>query len=219
MHKNTIAQESRNSLLPRSTAMKLSSVKKYDCTQSNMHLAKQPHDNDLSESRSADTDDIVVIIGNEQLSQATGNQQQPTTSGARETEEMRQHPSAQRLRNDDDNDDEESNDNVIIRFEIRFRKIEYCVSRCITVFGGETNAAADNLDRLGQIPHETVAVPDRMPSRLGLHLLPPTRHLNRPILPLRDDIERHLIDSTRRHSIRWHVHFHTFTCIYILRPI
>lgn len=43
---------------------------------------------------------------------------------------------------------------------------------------GKTCTAESDLGRLGQLPHEAAAIPDRVSSHLGLRLLPSTRHLN-----------------------------------------
>lgn len=77
---------------------------------------------------------------------------------------------------------------------------------CISVFGGETNATAGDRRRLGQVPYKIVAIPDRVPFRLGLCLLPSARiHLNRPPppFPLRNDNTDDTTQLIRRDDIQY----------------
>lgn len=189
-----------------------------------------------------------------------------TTSSAntrnRQTDPMRQHPSAWRLRDDDgddDDDDDDKNEEEQVDDNVRstlvhFRTYAFLLNERVTIVrvsvlhsDGKTRALEGDLGRLGHLPYEAASIPDRVPSRLGLRLLPSARHLN-PIFfsrsspssssssfflssPSREMTHRvHLIrhddDSMRRHST--HSHIHTFTrlhfhiyyiYVYILRPI
>lgn len=195
--------------------------------QSSMYLAGQSHDNDFDESAAGD----VIVIENEELPNgSTTENWQPSTSSStrdRETHPMRQHPDAQmRLRNDedddDDNDEQEEEElpgnNVtcfssLLSFALMYTRV-FLSKELITVFGdGKTHATKSDADRLGHFPFKANAVPDRMPPRLGLHLLPSIRHLNLLLLALSRDIE--MIDTIRYDIQHDRIHTFTFTFMYI----
>jgi len=106
---------------------------------------------------------------------------------------MRQHPSAWRLQDDgdddDDNDDDDENEeeqvddnvwSILVLFHMHSFFFEWTSNDCVSVLRGDgkTRTIEGDFGRLGQVPHEAAAISDRVPSRLGLRLLPSARYLN-----------------------------------------
>jgi len=137
-----------------------------------MNHARQMHGSGFNESPSAETNatenDIAVV--RQSQSETTSNTQEQETR-------MQLHhsttTSVQSLRND-------LGDNVTVHFiipallfPIKRASIDpYVFVRVSVSYETRRTSIEGDRSRLGQLPHETNVVPDRVPFYLGLHLLP-----------------------------------------------